>query len=171
MPNPRHSACNLPACGAPCSWPTNSCSGKRLCSFHGLSDRARPRPGRRSSRVSRPGRVPPTSRRSMSSSPPRPCTGLSAMRAHDRPGGYGGRHRHCSPPPGLLPFTREEAFEAFVVRPALSKFRIRRPLINRADLGYQLCGDEPGAVLSRNTTGVLARRNMEEEADCCLLRL
>jgi hypothetical protein len=50
------------------------------------------------------------------------------MRAHDRPGGYGGRHRHCSPPPGLFPFTREEAFEAFVVRPALSKFRIRRPL-------------------------------------------
>jgi hypothetical protein len=35
----------------------------------------------------------------------------------------------------------------------------------------ELCGDEPGAVLSRNTTGVLARRNMEEEADCCLLRL
>ena len=39
----------------------------------------------------------------------------------------------------VLPFTREEAFEAFVVRPALSKFRIRRPLINRADLGYHLC--------------------------------
>ena len=34
-----------------------------------------------------------------------------------------------------------------------------------------ICGDGPGAVLSRNTTGVLARRNMEEEADCCLLRL
>ena len=71
-------------------------------------------------------------------------------------------------PPGLLPVTCEEAF---VVRPALSKFRIRRPLINRANRRYQLCGDGPGAVLSRNTTGVLARRNMEEEADCCLLRL
>ena len=34
-----------------------------------------------------------------------------------------------------------------------------------------LCGDGPGAVLSRTTTGVLARRNMEKEADCCLLRL
>ena len=62
-------------------------------------------------------------------------------------------------PPGLLPVTCEEAF---VVRPGLSKFRIRRPLINRADLGYHLCGNRTRAVLSRNATCVLARRDMEE---------
>ena len=61
-------------------------------------------------------------------------------------GGYGGRHRHCSPPPGLFPFTREEAFEAFVVRPALSKFRIRRPLINHADLPRLAPGSRPTHV-------------------------
>jgi hypothetical protein len=95
-------------------------SGERLCSFHGLSDRARPRPGRLCSLVSRPGRLPPASRRSTFSSPRCPCTGLSARRTNDRPDGYGGRHRHCSPPSGLLQFTREEAFEAFVVRPSQS---------------------------------------------------
>ena len=49
--------------------------------------------------------------------------------------------------------------------------RCHRPLLHRAGLHYQLCGDGPGAVLSRTTTGVLARRNMEKKADCCLLRL
>ena len=85
-----------------------------------------------------PAHAPPSSHRRLQW-PSASCTCTSAMRERDRPGGYGGRHRHCSPPPGLLPFTREEAFEAFVVRPALSKFRIRRSLINRADLGYHLC--------------------------------
>ena len=117
-----------------------------------------------------PAHAPPSSHRRLQW-PSASCTCTSAMHERDRPGGYGGRHRHCSPPPGLLPFTREEAFEAFVVRPALSKFRIRRPLINRANRRYQLCGDGPGAVLSRTRTGVLTQRNMEKEADCCLLRL
>jgi len=48
--------------------------------------------------VSRPGRLPPVSRCSTLSSPPSPCACLSAMHEHDRPGGYGGRKRHSSPP-------------------------------------------------------------------------
>ncbi len=49
-------------------------------------------------RVSRPGLLPPASRRSTFSSPPSPCACLSAMHEHDRPVGYGGRKRHSSPP-------------------------------------------------------------------------
>jgi len=114
--NPHGSPCSWASTGdrrwrKPPTWTVNPISGERLRSCHGLPDRLRPCPGRRSPRIARPGRLPPASRRSTFSSPPCPCTGLSAMHEHDRPGGYGGRRRHCSQPPGLIPCTRDQTVQ------------------------------------------------------------
>jgi hypothetical protein len=91
-------------------------------------------------RVSRPGRLPPASRRSTLSSPLSPCAGLIAMHEHDRPGGYVGRERHSSPPRVRCPLLVKRRTSP-QRHNALPKFRIRRPLIYHADLCYQVCGD------------------------------
>ncbi len=48
----------------------------------------------------------------------------------------------------------------------LTKFRIRRPLIHRADLCYQVCGNGTRTALSHGEPVWEDTRNMEQEANC-----